>query len=88
MDAFAEVERLARAEGIGVAADLQDRIRAYTDALPPSMRSSLLLDLEAGKRTEVEALQGTIVRRARARGLDVPLMTAMSAVLRPHAHPR
>lgn len=87
-EAFLEVERLARAEGIEVGHDLHERILAYTDALPPSMRSSMLIDISAGKRIEVEALQGTIVRRARAKGLSVPIMTALYAVLRPHARPR
>ena len=32
--------------------------------IPPTMRSSLLIDLSMGKRIEVEALQGAVVRRA------------------------
>ena len=55
------------------------------DALPPTMRSSLLIDLSAGKRTEVEALQGAVVRRAQAAGVPVPIMSALYAVLKPHA---
>jgi 2-dehydropantoate 2-reductase len=79
--AFAEVESLARAEGVPVAADLQPRIRAYVDALPPTTRSSLLIDLSSGKRTEVEALQGAVVRRAASHGLDVPVMATLYAAL-------
>jgi 2-dehydropantoate 2-reductase len=37
--------------------------RIYVGALPPSTRSSLLIDLAQGKRIEVEALQGSVVRR-------------------------
>jgi 2-dehydropantoate 2-reductase len=81
----AEVEALARAEGVAVAADLRQRIRAYVDALPPTTRSSLLIDLSSGKRIEVEALQGAVVRRAAARGLDVPVMATLYAALAPHA---
>ena len=57
-----EIEAVARAEGVPVAADVVDRIVPYIDAIPGTMRSSLLIDLQ-GKRIEVEALQGTVVRR-------------------------
>jgi 2-dehydropantoate 2-reductase len=80
--ACGEVEAVARAEGVAVAADVRARIRHYIDVLPPSTRSSLLIDLQAGKRIEVEALQGSVVRRARAAGIDVPVMETLYAVLR------
>ncbi len=67
--AFAEVHALALAEGVPVAADLLDRVLAYVDGVPETMRSSLLIDLAQGKRIEVEALQGAVVRRAALRGV-------------------
>jgi 2-dehydropantoate 2-reductase len=51
------------------------------------MRSSLLIDLSQGKRIEVEALQGAVVRRAERAGVPVPIMSALYAVLRPWATP-
>jgi 2-dehydropantoate 2-reductase len=51
------------------------------------MRSSLLIDLAAGKRIEVEALQGSVVRRAQRTGVPVPIMTTLYAVLKPWATP-
>ena len=80
-----EIERLARAEGVPVAADVVDRIPAYVDSIPGSMRSSLLIDLSQGKRIEVEALQGSVVRRSERLGVPAPIMTTLYAVLRPHA---
>ena len=80
--AFAEVHALALAEGVPVAADLLDRVLAYVDGVPETMRSSLLIDLSQGKRIEVEALQGAVVRRAALRGVPVPVMTTLYAVLR------
>lgn len=82
VDAFREVEALARAEGIPVAPDLLARGIQYVDTVPASMRSSLLIDLSLGKRIEVEALQGAVVRRAAALGLPVPVMATLYAVLR------
>jgi 2-dehydropantoate 2-reductase len=83
-----EVERLARAEGVPVAADIIDRITAYVDGIPGAMRSSLLIDLSQGKPIEVEALQGSVVRRARQAGVPVPIMSTLYALLKPWAHPR
>jgi 2-dehydropantoate 2-reductase len=80
-----EVERLARAEGVTVAADVVDRIDAYVRGIPGTMRSSLLIDLSQGKRIEVEALQGSVVRRAARLGLPVPIMSTLYAVLKPYA---
>jgi 2-dehydropantoate 2-reductase len=83
--ACGEVQAVARAEGVRVPADVPARVREYADALPPSTRSSLLIDLQHGKRIEVEALQGALVRRARRHGVAVPIMETLYAVLRDHA---
>jgi 2-dehydropantoate 2-reductase len=80
-----EIESLARAEGVPVAADVVDRIIPYVDAIPGSMRSSLLIDLQQGKRIEVEALQGAVVRRARKLGIPTPIVSTLYAVLKLHA---
>ncbi len=80
-----EVERVARAEGVAVRADVIERITTYVAAIPGTMRSSLLIDLSQGKRIEVEALQGSIVRRARAIGVPVPIMSTLYALLKPYA---
>jgi 2-dehydropantoate 2-reductase len=83
-----EVERLARAEGVEVADDMTTRIATYVDGIPGTMRSSLLIDLSQGKRTEVEALQGAVVRRAQRANVPVPVMSTLYAVLKPWAFPR
>ena len=80
-----EVRAVAHAEGVRVPADVPARVREYANALPPSTRSSLLTDLQHGKRIEVEALQGALVRRARGHGVAVPIMETLYAVLRNHA---
>ena len=83
-----EVERLARAEDVPVARDVVDRISAYVAGIPGTMRSSLLIDLSQGKRIEVEALQGAVVRRAARAGVPAPIMSTLYAVLKPWASPR
>jgi 2-dehydropantoate 2-reductase len=83
-----EIERLARAEGVPVAPEIIERIGTYIEGIPGTMRSSLLIDLSQGKRTEVEALQGAVVRRAARAKLPVPIMSTLYAVLKPWANPR
>lgn len=80
-----EIERVARAEGVPVAADVIARISEYVGKIPGSMRSSLLIDLSQGKRIEVEALQGSVVRRAARAGIPVPVVSTLYAVLKPWA---
>ena len=80
-----EIEAVARAEGVPVAADVVERIVPYIDRIPGSMRSSLLIDLQQGKRIEVESLHGTVVRRGAARGVPTPIMSTLYSVLKLHA---
>lgn len=87
LDGCREIEALARAEEVNVAHDVVDRIVQYVGGIPGTMRSSLLIDLMAGKRTEVEALHGAVVRRAARAGVPVPIMKTLYAVLKPWAHP-
>jgi 2-dehydropantoate 2-reductase len=80
-----EIAALAEAEGVHISEDRFDRLKEYMDNLPPSTRSSLLIDLEMGKRIEVEALQGAAVRRAARHELPMPIISTLYAVLKPWA---
>lgn len=84
LQAVGEVERIARAEGVMVAAEIKDQIVRYIESVPPTMRSSLLIDLQQGKKIEVEALAGAAVRRGRAAGVPTPMMLALYSVLKPY----
>jgi 2-dehydropantoate 2-reductase len=83
--AHSEVAAVARAHGIPLPPDQRQRIDTYVAKLPPSTRSSLLIDLQQGKPIEVEALQGSVVRRGKAVGVPTPVMSALYAVLKPYA---
>ena len=86
LDAVVEVANVARAHGVTLPADHRERVFEYAIKLPPATRSSLLIDLQQGKRIEVEALQGSVVRRGAAVGVPTPIMAALYAVLKPHAN--
>lgn len=80
-----EVAAIANAEGVTLSADRFDTLRHYMDTIPAATRSSLLIDLEQGKRIEVEALQGAALRRAAAHGLPAPIVSTLYAALLPWA---
>jgi 2-dehydropantoate 2-reductase len=73
---------VARAEGVPLADDTRQRIVDYMSAVPKTMRASLLIDLQQGKRIEIDALQGAVVRRGAALGVATPIMSTLYTVLR------
>ena len=81
----AEVYTLARAVGIGVAADAEARQLAFAESLEPHIRASLHHDLVAGRRLELDALHGTVLRLGAEHGVPTPASATVHAILRPHA---
>ena len=77
-----EIAAIAKAEGVTISANRFDTLKEYMENLPPTTRSSLLIDLEQGKRIEVEALQGAAVRRAKKHDLPTPIVSTLYAVLK------
>jgi 2-dehydropantoate 2-reductase len=77
-----EVAAVAAAEGVALSPDRFETLDEYMTNIPPTTRSSLLIDLDQNKRIEVEALQGAAVRRARALGVAVPIVSTLYAALK------
>jgi 2-dehydropantoate 2-reductase len=78
---MAEVERLARAKGINLPPDSVKRGVATVERFPPATKSSLQLDIERGKRNELELFIGFAVRAGRALGIPMPLHGELYAAL-------
>jgi 2-dehydropantoate 2-reductase len=78
-----EIAAIAKAEGVTISANRFETLEEYMANIPPTTRSSLLIDLEQGKRIEVEALQGAAVRRAAKHGVPVPIVSTLYALLKP-----
>jgi 2-dehydropantoate 2-reductase len=78
-----EVAAIARAEGVTISANRFEMLKEYMDNIPFTTRSSLLIDLEFGKRIEVEALQGAAMRRAAKHGVPTPIVSTLYAALKP-----
>ena len=78
-----EIAAIAEAEGVTISANRFETLEEYMTNIPPTTRSSLLIDLEQGKRIEVEALQGSAVRRAAKHNVPVPIVSTLYALLKP-----
>jgi 2-dehydropantoate 2-reductase len=80
-----EVCAVAAAEGIELPTDTADRHARFAEQLEPTGYSSLYDDLTNGRRMELEALHGTIVRLARRHEIFAPVSEAIYAILKPWA---
>ena len=79
-----EVAAVARAKGIALPADAVEQVMRFTADMPPGGRASLYHDLAAGKRLELDALSGAVVRFGEAIGVGTPMNRAIYAALKPH----
>jgi 2-dehydropantoate 2-reductase len=80
-----ETDAVGRAEGVGLPAGLVDRLLRFFDGSDPAIRGSLYYDLAAGRRLEIETLNGTVVRLGSERRVATPANFAVYAALKPYA---
>ena len=74
---------VARAEGVDLRDELADEKTEFAAGLEPGGFSSLHHDLVTGRRIELDALHGELVRRASRHNLSVPVTAIVYALLRP-----
>jgi 2-dehydropantoate 2-reductase len=79
-----EVTAVARACGFdpGSLAETRARAHGMMQQAAPGMKASMARDFDRGKRTELEALTGALVRLADARSVDVPATRTAYAILK------
>jgi len=80
----AEIVTVAQAAGAPLRAHAVDAVIAQAATLPPQWRSSMARDLEDGRRLEVEALSGAVVRRGMRHGVPTPVHQTIAACLSIH----
>ncbi|MFC6719415.1 ketopantoate reductase family protein [Natrialbaceae archaeon GCM10025810] len=85
VDLLYEVQDIAAAEGVTVSDDVIEEWIDFARDFERDTYSSLHYDMTHGKRMELEALQGTVVRKADVHGVDVPRTRAVYSILRPWA---
>ncbi|MGY6241554.1 ketopantoate reductase family protein (plasmid) [Burkholderia ambifaria] len=71
-DVVAECFAVAAAESVIVGADAEDFVQYIERTIPPGQLSSTAQDLGRGKTSEIEYLNGTILRRGTQYGIPTP----------------
>ena len=68
-----EVEQIARAKGIALPKDIAAATLEKVRQFPPETKTSLQLDFEKGRATEIDTFTGFIVKAGRELGIATPL---------------
>jgi 2-dehydropantoate 2-reductase len=84
MAALREGAAVAAAKKVALPGDLVDNAKTALAAMPPQSKSSMLEDLERGRRLELPWLSGAIVRIGREVGVETPVHRFIAAVLGPY----
>jgi 2-dehydropantoate 2-reductase len=80
-----EALAVARAKGIGLPDDFVARTLGHCDRLPYEMKSSMLQDLERGRRLELSWLSGAIARLGEELGVPTRTHAFIATALKLHA---
>jgi 2-dehydropantoate 2-reductase len=81
--AIEEGIRVGRARGVPLPEPLTTEIMQMVATMPPQSKSSMLEDLERGKRLELPWLSGAIVRLGREAGVPTPIHKFIATALKP-----
>ena len=87
-DLALEATEVARTRGYDI--DPQERVETINSLLPRggSGKASMLQDFEAGRHSEIDVINGAVVKAAEEAGIDVPLNRAMVALVKGHERAR
>jgi len=80
-DVVRECLAVAAAEGVSVPGDMPDAVRRLGPTMPGQF-SSTAQDLARGKRTEIDHLNGYVVRHGEALGVPTPVNRALHALVK------
>jgi len=78
-----EVESVAQAQGVDLDGNVVQNWLEFTDNAAPQMKPSMQLDVETGRRTELESMIGVIGRKGRELGVATPVADFVYASLLP-----
>ena len=76
-----EVAAVAKAEGVDLGPDAVEKLIETNRGLHPGFKSSMQRDHERGRRLEVDAITGTIVRLGQKHGIPTSVTACVNAVL-------
>jgi 2-dehydropantoate 2-reductase len=84
LEALGECRRVAEAAGYPPRPQARERVEAMLTERGSINSASMRQDLEAGRRTEADAIVGDMLRRASGFGIDTPLLRAAYCHLQVH----
>ena len=79
-----ETALVARAEGVVITEAMVDATLEGISKMPPSVKPSMMVDLEAGRRIELETFNGAVIRFGKKHGINTPYNYAIYAALKPY----
>lgn len=80
--AMREALALARQEGINLEEKDIEEWYGFLNSLSPNGKTSMLQDIEAGRKTEMEIFGGKVVRLAEQHGIQVPVNLVLTQIIR------
>ncbi len=80
-DALREIGAVARAKGVRLPEGIVEERLAFMQGLPAEMKSSMLGDVENGRRLENEAFAGAVVRLGEQYGIPTPVNRVLYGLL-------
>ncbi|MFC5703611.1 ketopantoate reductase family protein [Cohnella faecalis] len=78
---FDETAKVLERSGLPDAANAWDEVAAVCEATATNL-SSMLQDVQAGRATEIDAINGAVCRLAERNGLEAPLNAAVTALIK------
>lgn len=83
---MSEVARVAEAKDVPLPSGPVENALATARSMGPDVRGSMYYDLVAGRRLELEALHGSVVRQGKDAGVPTPLNFSIYAALLPYSN--
>jgi len=84
-DALTESVAIAKAKRVDLGDDYLAKQRNFVDTVPPETKSSMQMDLEAGRRLELDWMSGAVARIGDELGVPTPIHHFIYAALKLHA---
>ena len=78
-----EVAAVGRRRGVQLSADIVSRTLAFVDSIPAGATASMQRDITDGRPSELEAINGAVVRFGHSSGVPTPAMEYVYASLLP-----
>lgn len=82
LSASREVVEISRKAGIGLTEEDIERYTAVLDGISPLGKTSMLQDVEAGRKTEVEIFAGTVIALGKKYGVPTPVNDILYRIIR------